>query len=896
MQSPSAQPVAPVLLSGVSDRVLSELREYLGRHRATVEEMIRKGGPDAGLPAGVQHARAMDGLLCALFHAVRGVLTKQDLWRHVTLAAVGSYGRGAVALHSDLDVRLLCMQSGEEEARIAEALLYPLWDTGLSVGHQVVTPDQAIELARSDIPTATTLLDWRRVAGNPGRADEALERVYEGIFGTANLRAFLTAIEEQSAARYDRFGGSVYLLEPEVKNGAGGLRDLDVAGWAARARWRTRDLGELVRLGILVPREWAPLEEARAFLWRIRNMLHLRAKRRSDRFGFELQELAAEQLGYGSGGPGVEAMMSDYYRHAREVVRGKEMILARAMPPPKRRPKERGIPGGLRLIGGEVGFGRDASIGETPLLALRLYVEAVRRDLPVHDAARDQVARATSLEDFCKRLRDDPASGRLLRELVCTAAKTKVRRRSLLRELHDVGILVAMVPEFAPVVGRVHHDIYHVYTVDAHSVAAVDKLRALCRGDVDDADRVAARLAAEMARPTVVFFATLLHDVGKDLGGRNHSERGAELARTILQRLGLKASDIEQVAHLILNHLRMYHVATRRDLDDEKTLSDFAAVVGSRLGLRELYLLTVCDVSTTSPTAMTSWKARMLEELYVATDRYLDQGGALVDDTAQLREDVLSRAIIAKLPAIEMRHLCQAVPTRYFVANDVDWMVNHLAHALEDADSVASIRVLGTDSPYVELSVVGDDRPGMLAAIAATFAASRVKIIGAQVYNYVSPDGRRRVLDAFWVRLGTDAKQAVRAVPKLQRGLVKILAGNVAPRDLAREHLSQPSWTEKRSPSVPVRVNVDNRAASAHTIIEVVTQDRFGLLQIIADELARAALTVELAKINTEGSRVFDVFYVQEADGSKVTNPSRIEAIKEGVIEALSVFDEEGGA
>src|SRR6185436_14182394 len=238
---------------------------------------------------------------------------------------------------SDLDVRMLCECEPTAAAPAAEALLYPLWDAGLSIGHQVVTTNDMIELAREDLPTATSLLDWRVITGDSEAGARLLERAFQGVFGQGDIAAFLQRLESSVVERHERFGGSVFLLEPDVKNGEGGLRDLDAAHWAARARWRVADLADLVRIGTLVPREWEEIGAARSMLLRIRNSLHLDAGRRADRLSFDQQERLAEQLGYGTGGPAVERFMSDYYRHARGVARFREVIHARAKPPPRRR-------------------------------------------------------------------------------------------------------------------------------------------------------------------------------------------------------------------------------------------------------------------------------------------------------------------------------------------------------------------------------------------------------------------------------------------------------------------------------------------------------------------------------------------------------------------------------
>ncbi len=885
---PPATERAP-LLERTAPGLVEELKTYLVRHRVAVESMIRPGGPEAGLEAASRYAKAFDGLLCSLFKAAESTMIKAGTWQNVGLAAVGSYGRNELGFHSDLDVRLISASKPEKVRAVAEALLYPLWDAGLSIGHQVVMGSDMLDLAKNDLPTATTLLDWRVLTGDRTSSEKMLTRAFEGIFGIGNIKKFLDRLESKAHERSERFGGSVYLLEPDVKNGIGGLRDLDLAHWAARARWRVSDLSELVRIGVLLQREWQQIEAARALLWRVRNLLHLQAGRRSDRLSFDRQESLAVDLGYGPGGPGVEAFMSDYYQKARVISQARELVLARAAPPPKRRPRETPIGKGLKLTNDQVSFEDGAALEQEPALALRLYDEAVRRDLPVYGFARDLVARAVTSPTFCERLRQSEEAARLFVRLVTVIQRTKLRDESVVKDLHDVGLLVAMIPEFAPVVGRVHHDVYHVYTVDVHSVAAVDRLRELCRGELAAEHRLASRLAAEISRPNVLFFAALLHDIGKDIGGKSHDERGREMARVVLSRLGLPESDIREVQQLIWKHLRMYHVATRRDIDDPRTLESFCEEVHGREGLRELYILTICDVSTTSPTALTSWKARVLEELYVSADRQLstgkvERGG---ERTEQIRAEV--RALCPQRGELEfLNHFLATMPDRYLYSNDAQDIVRHSRFARQAQMQHVNVTVMTAADPYVELGFIADDRPGLLAMITATLAAARFKVISAQVYSWIDSFGRTRALDLFWVRGGETTDSVTGSMARLDRDFNRLLSMELSPSELVTGGVRRSRLSDRPTPKVPTEVNIDNRCATDHSVIEVTTKDQAGLLFWLANTLQHLDLQISLAKINTEGTQVADVFYVTDTSGAKITSIERMEEIKARILSNIA--------
>jgi [protein-PII] uridylyltransferase len=940
---------------------LAELRAAYARERAELERALPPPGAVAadatafGVTLGRRHARLLDDLLMRLFYLLRESGTPgRAAWDAVALAGVGGYGRGAVALRSDLDLRILA-HDAQRASAIADALLYPLWDMGIAVGHQVVTIDDLIEGAREDLPTATSLLDWRHVVGDASLSEALWQRASMGIFAHSELPRFIERLGREIAQRHERFGGSVYLLEPDVKNGAGGLRDLDVARWAAKARYGAGELDALVRFGALVAREGVEIRTAAEMLWRIRNLLHAHAGRRSDRLTFDEPENCAAVLGYAvvaappaaareNGGESaareaskddssvsdeaIERMMSDYYRSARTISRALDLILTRATPTlTRRRRRDEDLGGGVRLFDGCITMSDPELLRTDPVLALRLVSAAVDRGVALLPYARGVIVRAAGDPAFCAALRASPEAAERFRTLVATCKETELHSGSILRELHDLGLLLAMIPEFSPVVGRVHHDVYHVYTVDVHSVAAVDRLVALVRGELAAEFGLACRLAAEATRPAMLFFATLLHDVGKAIGSTDHSQRGAEMARRILERLGLSPEDVEEACHLILKHLVMYHVATRRDLDDPAAISEFCREVHGREGLRDLYLLTVADISTTSPTSMTSWKARMLDELYLASDAALrgarEDGGPLgIDDQRMARAISGAMRAIEDLPAASeaerqtrrefLAGYLASMPERYLLANAPAAIAAHAELAREqerDGGGVAVALVPSRHPEAAELCVVAPDRPGLLAAITAALAASRLEVHAAQIHSRaVGMDGgnlRSRMesapptgvplqaVDLFWVRDRGDGVGGVaRSIPKLVADIQSVISGEIQGAELARKRRSG-ALRERATPKVRTQISIDDRA-SRHTVIEVLARDRPGLLFGVSDALYQLGLSIWVAKINTEGTRVADVFYVSEADGTKVAPGTRTQEVTERIHAVLQGMNDEG--
>jgi [protein-PII] uridylyltransferase len=856
------------------------LREATLAHRAAMAQKLGSG--EDGLLLGRANARFLEECFSDAFENAARV-SHLDRAEGLALAAVGSFGRGAVALRSDADVALVVdprAVSTKQAGAFVEALLYPLWDATLSVGHQVLSTAEAIPLAQKDLPTATALLDLRHLAGDRTLVDELVTHAANGLFAERELGAFIDRLVEEAAGRHERFGGSVYLLEPDVKSGAGGLRDLDGVRWAARARYRVGDdpWGDLVRSGVLVGREAHEIASAEEFLWRVRNRLHARAGRKSDRLGFEEQEALALAMGYGDDrARAAERLMQDYYLHARAITRARESLYER-LRPPRRRGKAvaSDLGGGVHVFDGHVTIAGTGELQADPALALRLLSACVRASAPVLPFARDAVARAAADPAWCERLRTSREAAATFAELVCTVPEVKTRRGSMVAELHDLGVLLAMVPEFLPVTGRVHHDVYHVYTVDVHSVAAVDRLRQLARGELAHEFPLASRLAAEIARPRPLFLATLLHDVGKgwpDASGsrKNHSKTGADLCERILPRLGLTTDEVDEACQLVLDHLLMYHVATRRDLDDPATIEEFCRNVRGREGLRDLYLLTVADLSTTSPTAMTSWKARMLDELYFAAEAHLAGQPPRAD---QARIERVRETALRAWPA---------------GAKDLEAIATHARVAASRGDRRATVQRVPSRHPEAaELCVVAADRPGLLASIAAAITANRLEVLAAQVYSRDAERGAEAV-DLFWVRDREGGTAGVeRAMSRLARDLEEVCAGRVSPADLLSSRIGGGSpWRERPSPAVPTEVQVDDRASPRHTVVEVFAKDRPGLLYTVSRALHELGLSIALSKINTEGTRVADVFYVNELDGSRVRPGPRFAAIHEALVRAV---------
>lgn len=882
-------------------------QEYRDRHRAALAARIRKG--ESGLSVATLHARIVDGMLSALFCAAEATLRTRGEKVRLALAAVGGYGRGHLGLCSDLD--LIVLAEREDDARaaqIAEALLYPLWDLGLEIGHAVRGVESTIHLAREDLRTATMLLDVRRVAGDASLVDELLKGARRQVFDPGGTEIVEKLIAER-IQRHARFGGSRYLLEPDVKHGCGGLRDLDIILWATQLRKGARTPEEAVRASLLVSREAEALAAARECLWTIRQELHLRAGRRQDRLTFEDQEEVAARLGYvddpasNAGLLGVERFMQTYYRHARAVEQVGERVLEAAVEPERReRARSDDNGDGTLLFDGRITFKDSDALQTDPALALRLYRQVMRRDAPAYGFARDTIARVSADAAWCASLRESKEAREIFLELLSTSAEAPARpgsaqKGSILGELHEVGLLLAMLPEFEPVTGRVQHDVYHVYTVDVHSIAAVDRLRAVLRGEQAEELPLATQLASEAPSRVALFVGVLLHDVGKGRG-RDHSTIGADLALPAARRLGLSEQDAAHVEWLVRDHLRLYHWAMRRDTSDPATLREIVEAIGTVERLRDLYLLTLVDLGTTSPTALSSWKARMLDDLFVAARAAIDaaaSGTTPPSRAAQLRAQAGAAYASAPEGAATLAFIDE-MPDRYLVTHGFAPAAEHAAMARARGTRPVHVATTGqTREGESELVVVADDRPGLLADIAAVLAGNRLAVQSAHIYTRARAEGAE-AFDVFQVRRQSgDPGLDDATIARVARDLEGLLGGTVALLDVLARRAAAPSWAERKRPAVRTEILVDNEVSPRFTVIDVFTLDRAGLLHAIARALHEAGLSIALSKVSTEGERVADVFYVSGEGGGKVSDPAAIENIRASLLAAIETLAQPRG-
>jgi [protein-PII] uridylyltransferase len=816
----------------------------------------------------------------------------------LALVATGGWARRELAPYSDIDFIILHDRDEALAKRVSDALLYPLWDEKLAIGHAVREPRAAARLAKDDLATATALLDARHIAGERGLTTDLMRATLANLAPGGNPNDLIASLAAEKKARHDRFGASLYLLEPNLKQGIGALRDLATALWCAQVRWRPPRPGEepedaerriaaLVDMGHLNRRQAQILAGARDFQLRIRALVQLTAKRRFDQLTFEIQEAIAPSL-YPDArphdgdvrsavAPAVEALMREYYLHARGVVQVSDALLESARVA-RRKPRIAHIDSSFITFNGELAIKDPRLFVDRPAEMVRIFRVAVAEQLAVYGHTRELIAEAIAKDPT--PLAQDPLAYRLL--LDALADPRDAAQPSAMEVMNQLGILSVLMPAWAPCVGRVQHDLYHVYTVDQHQLYALAMQKRIARGELATEHPLATELWREVKRPAPLLLGTLLHDVGKPLG-KGHAEKGAVVTEAIAKRFGMSDADAELAEFLVRQHLTMSHLSQRRDLADPEVIARFAERIGDDEHLVQLYLVTLCDTAMTSPDNLSAWKDGLLRDLLVRTRAHFRGGGGdpgAAHDSAY-KAKVLQSAVEDEAQRAELTTIVDGVDPRLFAQLTPRQTARHVR-------LVATAR---TQSPHValdvrcyplkghsELAVVAPDAPGVLAAIAGALTANRVDVLGA-ILGHVelgAAEPRRLVTDVFYVR---DLKGE--AIPeddirwkRLASDLEDLLAGDRPDSDkvasLIVRRRPKSTLPKRVTPGVVTDIKLHDDSTQA-TIVEVATRDRVGVLYAITHTLAELGLDFSLAKVATEGEKVNDVFYVTRR-GERITN------------------------
>jgi [protein-PII] uridylyltransferase len=869
-----------------------DLRADFTTLRKYVEGVHQAGG--SGRTVVRLQSAAMDRIVTALWERSLADAQQKGLTpTPVALVALGGYGRRELAPWSDLDLLVLHekREPGPFVKEAAERFLYALWDLKLEVGYGIRDVHACDELAASDHTARTALLDLRLLHGDRALFQE-LERDQLHGLSQAKVDAFIADKTREARERREKFGDSIYLLEPNLKQSEGGLRDLQMGLWAARARFKVAGITDLLSRALLPDPEVKELRRARDFLWRIRNQLHYVTGRKTDQITFDLQPQLASFLGYGEGDGAVEEFMRHYYMAAKTILVASDSIVDRCLEPqrakPWRRmdalasqkgaersvqsPDARPIPGGeFKVFRGRLTLADRDVLSRSPATLVRLFATADREGLDLYPFARDMASQAAAA------LPADVASDpELNQELLSMLLRPGTRGRFLV-SMHELGVLERVLPEFARVTARRQIDLYHVYTVDVHSLFALRRLLAMRTGDVQVEGLTP--LMQGLERPLGLYLGTLFHDIGKG-SGKDHAVRGAEIAAAACVRMGIEPDDAADIEWLVARHLRMSNIAQRRDLSDPDLIHAFADEVGTVDRLDKLYLLTYADIATVGPKTWTEWKGRLLRELYEKTRAVLADGGDRgrpVPGTHEVMgRTAVSDALAARgVPEEERIRFVQAMPARYFLTELPAQSPRHLR--LLQMGRTISLAAVVRHRPslgHSEMALTAADRPGLLAIVAGVLAAHRIDIQHAEVFSTPEEPALGwiggRALDLFELRGPEDGAVDPIRWRAARADLQRVLDGEVGLEELMARRLRASPLPAKPLPRVATKVVIDNDSARNHSVIDVFTADRVGLLHTLSRTFFDLGLDVDLAKITTEGHRAADAFYVRTRDGGRV--------------------------
>ncbi|MDE2485169.1 MAG: [protein-PII] uridylyltransferase [candidate division NC10 bacterium] len=888
-----AMPSASVEFSALADALRSVLqgnhaanglipvlRGFIADEQARILHSHRNGGTGQAVVRSI--ATLTDAVVTTLFQLAE-VACDPDLRRRsngCALVALGGYGRREMNPASDVDLMFVYPRRADAYLdTILHPVLSTLWDVGFVVGHCCRSIDDCVRMARNDLTSCTSMMEARYLAGDP-----AIYQAFSAKLGRSVLHKQADTLVKRKLQelheRHYRYGASIYVQEPHIKEGPGGLRDLHAALCIARITQQVSAPSELAQRGLLSREESERWDLALDFMLRLRNELHYLCGGKHDVLSLSMQEQVAANLGFLStaGCYGVEQFMQRYYLAAKDISQLSAQVISRCtqgrsqVERVMRRLKARDIGDDLTEIDRciYVSPKNRSLFQEDPVRLLKVFWYAQQMGYTLSQEIQDQIRAETHLIDEGVR-RSSRALGfflAILREPKGVAAT--------LRNMHELGVIGAYIPEFAKLTRLVQFDFYHRYTVDEHTFLAIETLEHL-----DEVSRFYGEefrsLASDAKRLEILRLALLLHDIGKGEGA-DHAPKSASLVGAILRRMGIPEPDADAVVFLVARHLEMSHIAQRLDLDDEAIVIDFAKKAQTLDRLKMLYLLTFADIKAVGPGVWTEWKGTLLWELYIKTHTVLTRGIPEGEDDLARAERVksqLTQELSPEFGVEAVKKYLQEAPTRYLLTTPLHKIASHvrLIQRVQRGEEAVSVWAAFPLAGYSEFTVCAYGRHGRFAQVVGTLTANGMNILSAQIFTLSSG----MVIRHFRVDNGSGAAIEDPAVwDRIIADLQDVLAGKVAVHDLIRsrrkEVLVRPI---QKGMEFPIKVEFDNLVSQAYTILDIRTRDRLGLLYLITSTLSQLEVDIRSAKITTEAEQIVDVFYVTNKDGSKLIDEGR---------------------
>jgi [protein-PII] uridylyltransferase len=874
---------------GRRQAVAQVLKQALDGGRAEIRRRIG-ATPGRGMELAAAQSFLIDQILRLAFDAAVNTLYGRDnpsAAERICLVAVGGYGRAEMAPYSDVDIMFLSPLSKTAWVeQVVESILYILWDLGLKVGHSTRTVDEMIRMAKGDLSVRTALLESRYLWGDQPLYDEAGRRFARDVMA-GEARTFIADKLAEREERHKRMGDSRYVVEPNIKEGKGGLRDLQTLFWIGKFAHQVRDAHELVEKGLFTAGEYRQFQRAQNHLWAVRISLHDISGRAEERLTFDVQRELAARMNYANrpGMSAVERFMRHYFLTARAVGSLTALFLAHLeesharsawLPRLARHPRRLN---GFRVARGKLAVPADDFFASDPVRLIELFQLAGRDGLEIHPMTLRQAARDEGL--ITEKVRHDPRANALFLEVLTS----RVGPETVLRWMNEAGVFGRFVPDFGRVVAKMQYDMYHHYTVDEHTIRAIGLLSRIEKGELREEHPLSSAVIRQLVSRRVLYVAVLLHDIAKGRGG-DHSVLGEEVARKLCPRLGLSEAETDTVAWLVRQHLLMSATAFKRDLSDFKTILDFVESVASAERLRLLLILTVVDIRAVGPGVWNGWKAQLLTTLYNSAEEVLRLGHKQTGrrERIEARQDRLRQVMGWKEAAFAA--YAGRFPDSYWLAEPTDVLAANMA-LVTDADvqgKPITIRAVADPAAGTTLlTVYAADHPGLFYRIAGGIALGGATIVDARIHT--TRDGM--ALDNLTIQdpLGGPFDEPHR-LERLEKHIHDALQGRVKLADrLTAKPL--PRRRQEAFRLVP-QVFIDNAASNRFTVVEVNALDRPALLYALTYALYGAKVTIHSAHVATYGERAVDTFYLTDLTGEKIDSPVRMKALEKRLLEVAA--------
>lgn len=835
-----------------------------------------------------KYSSIIDKCLEGIFNSNLSLNNKKET-KGYAIAAVGGYGRKELSPYSDIDLLFFMPErfNGNLED-ITSNILYPLWDAGMTVGYSNMTLKDCLTIMRDDIKARTSLMDMRYLIGDTDTYREFEGAVYKNAF-SKGVNYFISEQLKDMESRHLYYGNSVYLLEPHLKEGEGSLRDIQTALWIARTQFHAIGRDELKRKHVLSSWEINLLEESLEFLWKVRNGLHFLSGRKNDHLAFEYQENLAKLLGYSGDYPtiAVGQFMQDYYKCAENVKYLSYVLIDRTREDQEKKKKIRGkispksMDYGFEIVNNRISIVDPDLLKRDSFALMKVFKYSLELKKEIKVDTQEMVRENLDLVDEEFR-RSKEVNTYFLSILKGIGGVAKV-----LKAMHKLGFLGRFIPEFASITYLPQSYYYHIYTADIHTLFAIEELEDLLMGSYNDTFPFLTKLAMEEKRVELIFLAILFHDLGKAFE-TDHVEKGVELVYTISDRMGLSSQDAELLGFLVGNHLNMASLAQSRDLSDENLIIKFAQKMRNSDRLRMLYILTFADLKASRAEVFNSWKDTLLRELYIRAFHIIEKGDFTMANIAskldKIKNEVLSKLRL-NMPIADIHYNLDLTPTRYLLNNSPEMISNHilLCYNLEDKTLAFDVRQK-LDKGYYDVLIATPDFHGLFYKVCGVMVYHNINILEAQIDT--RSDGI--AMDILRVNHANEDEYVAQEEWKaVQDNLEKVIDGRIKVEELVKKKESYIRSKKKVLDDRRTAIKIDNETSDFYTVIDIETDDRFGILYSITKAMSDIGVYIYVAKIATTLSRVTDSFYVRDIFGQKIYDEKLLKKIKDDLHSTL---------